>query len=94
MPAAQTTERVQQILTAASPAQPLAARVKELTASDPQFRAALPLPSVNEAKLRPELGLAQIAALVMEAYAERPALAQRATELVTDPATGSPLVDS
>ena len=88
MPAAQTTERVQLNMTELSPVQQVAARVKELTASDPQFRAALPLPSVNEAKLRPELGLAQIAALVMEAYAERPALAQRATELVTDPATG------
>jgi len=43
---------------------------------------------VNEAKLRPELGLAQVAAIVMEGYADRPALAQRASELVTDPVTG------
>ena len=88
MSAAKTTERMQLNMTVARPAEQIAARVKELTASDPQFRAALPLPAVNEAKLRPELGLAQIAALVMEAYADRPALAQRATELVTDPATG------
>ena len=65
-----------------------ATRLKELTVSDAQFRNALPITTVNEAKVKPELGLAQIVALVMEAYAPRPALAQRATEPVTDPATG------
>jgi len=75
-------------MTVASPAEQIAARIKELTEKDAQFREALPHPAVNEAKVRPELGLAQIAALVMEAYADRPALARRATELVTDPATG------
>ena len=69
MSAAQTTERVPLTMTVGGSAGQIAARVKELTASDPQFRAALPIPSVNEAKLRPELGLAQIAALIMEAYA-------------------------
>jgi fatty acid CoA ligase FadD9 len=43
---------------------------------------------VSEAKLRPELGLAQIVALCMERYAERPALAKRATEPASDPASG------
>jgi fatty acid CoA ligase FadD9 len=66
----------------------IAARIRELNSNDAQFRAALPLATVTEAKVRPELGLAQIAALIMEAYADRPALAQRATELVIDPATG------
>src|ERR1700730_794030 len=77
-----------QIMAVAGTADQIAARIKELTETDPQFRAALPLPAVNEAKVKAELGLAQIAALVMEAYADRPALAQRATGLVTDPATG------
>jgi fatty acid CoA ligase FadD9 len=71
-----------------SPAEQIAERIKELTANDAQFREALPLPAVIEAKARPELGLAQVASVVMEAYADRPALAQRATEPVTDPATG------
>ena len=63
-------------MTVASPAEQIAARIKELTEKDAQFREALPHPAVNEAKVRPELGLAQIAALVMEAYADRPALAR------------------
>ena len=54
---------------------------------DAQFRSAMPSPSINEAKMKPELGLAQIVALCMEGYADRPALAQRATEWVTDPTT-------
>lgn len=75
-------------MTVAGPAGQIAARVAELAANDAQFRAALPIATVNDAKLRPDLGLAQIAALIMEAYADRPALAQRATELVTDRITG------
>jgi len=63
-------------------------RVKALMAGDAQFRASVPLPAIAEAKSRPELNLAQIAAVVMEGYAERPALAQRATRLVTDSQTG------
>lgn len=76
------------MMSVAEPSEYIAARIKKLTATDAQFRNALPIAAVNEAKLRPELGLAQIAALIMEAYVDRPALAQRATELVTDPATG------
>ena len=75
-------------LLASTPGDFIATRIQELTASDTSFRDALPIGAVNEAKLRPELGLAQIVALCMEAYAARPALAQRATELITDPATG------
>jgi fatty acid CoA ligase FadD9 len=88
MSAAEATASAQVRLTVAKPNEQTSARIAELAAADAQFRAAMPIQSVNEAKLRPELGLAQIAALVMEAYAERPALAQRATELVTDRATG------
>jgi fatty acid CoA ligase FadD9 len=60
----------------------------ELTRDDARLAATLPDPAVNEAKTRPGLDLAQIMAICMEGYADRPALAQRATELVTDRATG------
>jgi fatty acid CoA ligase FadD9 len=88
MSAAEATESTTVKLTVAKPDKQTTARIAELAAVDAQFRAAVPLQSVNEAKLRPELGLAQMAALVMQAYADRPALAQRATELIADPATG------
>lgn len=65
-----------------------AERMKHLMATDAQFRAAVPLPAVDEARLAKELNLAQTVAAVMEGYRERPALMQRATRLVTDPATG------
>ena len=88
MSAAEATESPALKMTVAKPSEQIAARIAALFAADVQFQAAQPLPSVNEEKMRPELGLAQIAALVMEAYADRPALAHRATELVTDPTTG------
>ncbi|UXJ50237.1 carboxylic acid reductase [Pseudomonas citronellolis] len=64
----------------------LAERIKALMEHDAQFRQAMPLPAINDAKVNPELGLAQTMAMCMEGYSDRPALAQRATELVTDPA--------
>jgi len=70
------------------PGEFVANRIKELTATDAQFRAALPKPNIGADKLRSDLGLAQLVELVMEGYAERPALGVRATELVTDPASG------
>ena len=66
----------------------VATNIKELLASDEQLRAALPLPAVAEAKNKPGLGLSQVIAFCMESYADRPALARRASELITDPATG------
>jgi len=65
----------------------LARRVAELYESDPQFRAAAPLPEVIEAACAPDLRLTQIFETVVEGYADRPALGRRARELVTD-ATG------
>jgi fatty acid CoA ligase FadD9 len=65
----------------------LARRVAELYDSDPQFRAAAPLPEVIEAACSPDLRLTQIFETIVEGYADRPALGQRARELVTD-ATG------
>jgi len=63
-------------------------RLQELSASDHQFREAMPLPEINEAKNKPGLELAQIMAICLEGYAERPALGHRATQLATDPETG------
>jgi fatty acid CoA ligase FadD9 len=62
----------------------LARRVAELFDSDGQFGAAAPLPEVIEAACAPDLRLAQIFERTVEGYADRPALGQRARELVTD----------
>ncbi|WP_297732599.1 AMP-binding protein, partial [Mycobacterium sp.] len=66
----------------------LARRVAEFYESDPQFRAAAPLPEVIEAACAPDLRLTQIFETIVEGYADRPALGQRARELVNDAATG------
>ena len=63
-------------------------RLADLLASDPQLSETLSDPAINEAKTCPDLGLAQIMAICMEGYANRPALAQRTAELIVDPATG------
>jgi fatty acid CoA ligase FadD9 len=60
----------------------------QLQGSDPQLRAARPDPATSRAIRRPGLSPAAIAATVMTAYAGRPALGERVTELVTDPGTG------
>ncbi|WP_406141251.1 carboxylic acid reductase [Streptomyces sp. NBC_01089] len=65
-----------------------ARRAAHLHATDPQFRAAAPLDTVTEAIRQPGLPLADLVATVMEGYADRPALGERATEPVTDPDTG------
>ncbi|MFH8582824.1 carboxylic acid reductase [Streptomyces celluloflavus] len=65
-----------------------ARRSAHLYATDPQFRGAAPLDAVTEAIRRPGLPLADLVDTVMEAYADRPALGERATEPVTDPVTG------
>src|ERR1700722_8893209 len=62
----------------------LARRVAELFDSDGQFGAAAPLPEVIEAACVPDLRLAQIFERIVEGYADRPALGQRARELATD----------
>ena len=54
------------------------ARLGKLLAEDQQFQAALPEASVSEAKRQPGLRLAQIVQIVMEGYADRPAIGQRA----------------
>ncbi|MFJ8478381.1 AMP-binding protein [Kitasatospora sp. NPDC094011] len=63
-------------------------RSARLYETDAQFRATAPLDAVTEAIRRPGLPLAALVATVMKGYADRPALGERATELVTDPRTG------
>ena len=63
-------------------------RIEDLTANDPQFAAAKPDPAVAAALEQPGLRLPQIVQTVLEGYADRPALGQRAVEFVKDPKTG------
>jgi fatty acid CoA ligase FadD9 len=63
-------------------------RFERLRATDPQFRDSFPSETVVAAKREPGLRLAQVVQIVMEGYADRPALGQRARELVTDRTTG------
>ena len=67
--------------------------VAELYASDPQFAAAKPDPSVTAAAGAPGLRLPAIVKTVLQGYANRPALASRATTLVTDRETGRKTVN-
>ncbi|MCW1428623.1 carboxylic acid reductase [Novosphingobium sp. JCM 18896] len=71
-----------------TPEQRKAQRLEQLWADDPQFAASKQLDSVKAAKRRPNVRLAEVVEAVMEGYADRPALGQRARELVNDPATG------
>ena len=66
----------------------LTRRIQELYASDPQFAAARPDEAVSAAVERPGLRLPQLVQTVMDGYANRPALGQRAVQLVKDPDTG------
>ncbi|MEV6281329.1 carboxylic acid reductase [Kribbella sp. NPDC051770] len=63
-------------------------RLADLLANDPQFAAAFPDAAVEEALLRPDLGVRELLDVVLTAYADRPAFAERAVQLSTDPATG------
>ncbi|OMC44486.1 carboxylic acid reductase [Mycobacterium sp. IS-1264] len=63
-------------------------RIAELSVTDPQFAAAIPSETVTAALGQPGLRLAQIVRTALEGYADRPAVGQRAFELVSDAATG------
>ncbi|MEV5646761.1 carboxylic acid reductase [Nocardia sp. NPDC052254] len=63
-------------------------RIAELFERDGQFRAAAPLDAVTGVLERHGMPLAEVVAAVMDGYADRPALGQRAHELVTDERTG------
>jgi fatty acid CoA ligase FadD9 len=62
-------------------------RAAELAADDPEFAAARPDPDVAAAIDSAGNRLTAVTTAVLEGYANRPALAQRAFELVTDPQT-------
>lgn len=64
-------------------------RIAELRAKDLQFAAAQPDDVVTAALQRPDVRLAEVVATVLTGYADRPALGQRAIELVKDPASGA-----
>ena len=66
----------------------LARRITGLYATDQQFADARPSEAVAKAIEAPELSLPQIVQTVVDGYADRPALGQRAVEFVTDPSAG------
>lgn len=66
----------------------LANRIAELYANDDQFAAARPDAAISAQIAQPTLRLVELVQMVMEGYAQRPALAQRAVQYVTDPTTG------
>ncbi len=63
----------------------LAQRRERLYAEDAQFRDARPDDAVAESVRRPGLRIAEAMATAMTGYADRPALGQRAREVITDP---------
>ena len=71
----------------------LARRISDLYATDQQFADARPSEGVAHAIESPELGLPQIIQTVVDGYADRPALGQRAVEFHTDPTTGRTSAD-
>jgi fatty acid CoA ligase FadD9 len=66
----------------------VARRRERLYAEDEQFRDARPDERVAEMARRPGLRIAEVMATVMEGYADRPALGERAVEVATDATTG------
>ena len=62
-------------------------RIADLYATDKQFADAQASDSVARAITSPELRLPQLVAIILDGYADRPALGQRAVQLVTDPST-------
>ncbi|WP_155768426.1 AMP-binding protein, partial [Mycobacterium colombiense] len=62
-------------------------RIAELSATDPQFAAAIPSETVAAALGQPGLRLPQIVQTALDGYADRPAVGQRAFEFVTEPVT-------
>ena len=63
-------------------------RLAEVLAADPSLRAALPVPATGTVIRDASTPLHRQIEAVLTAYADRPALADRAAEPVPDPATG------
>jgi fatty acid CoA ligase FadD9 len=66
----------------------LAQRCADMCATDPEFVAAQPIPEIIEAACRPGVRLAEMLQTLVNGYADRAALGQRAREVVRDPVTG------
>ena len=73
--------------------QSLADRIVALRATDPEFAAAVPSPAVAADMQRADGNLVATITAAMLGYVERPALAQRARRIVTDPGTGRASVE-
>jgi fatty acid CoA ligase FadD9 len=71
----------------------LTQRINDLYANDPQFAGAQPCETVTAALQQPRVRLREIVRIVMEGYAERPALGERATQFIDDPETGRTSVE-
>ena len=66
----------------------LARRIADLHHNDPQFAKALPKEEISHAIEPHDVRLAALMQTVLDGYAERPALGQRAVHFVDDPRTG------
>ncbi|MGE2728026.1 carboxylic acid reductase [Mycolicibacterium vaccae] len=66
----------------------LARRIADLHAGDPEFAAATPDPAVSAALEAPGVRLSQVMTTVLDGYAGRPALGQRAVRFTRDEHTG------
>ena len=66
----------------------LARRREQLYIDDELFRNTRPDDQVAAAARAPGQRIAAVMATVLQGYADRPALGQRAREVITDPATG------
>ncbi|MGW5382340.1 carboxylic acid reductase [Nocardia sp. NPDC003963] len=63
-------------------------RIAQLYRTDRQFAAARPDPEISARAEKPGPRPFEVAQVVMDGYARRPAIGQRAVEFVTDPRTG------
>jgi fatty acid CoA ligase FadD9 len=68
--------------------QRLVRRLADLYATDQQFADARPNEAITAAINQPGVRMPELVRTVMEGYADRPALGQRAVHFVTDPETG------
>ena len=68
--------------------EPLTRRRERLYAEDEHFRSTRPDDEIAAAARSPGLRIAEVMATVLQGYAGRPALAQRAREVITDAETG------
>ncbi len=66
----------------------LTRRRERLYTDDEQFRSTKPDDEIAAAARAPGLRIAEVMATVLQGYASRPALGQRARDIATDPATG------